>query len=55
MGRRWVNALFLVAMIGVVVVVDVAFFQGHVWERLVANIVIVAVFVGVYFRFLRHA
>jgi hypothetical protein len=52
---RLTAALFLVAMIGVVVAVDVLLFQGHVWERLVANIVIVLVFVAIFFRFLRRA
>jgi hypothetical protein len=46
--------LYVVAMVGVVVAVDVLFFKGHVWERLVANVAIVLVFVAVYFRFLRH-
>jgi hypothetical protein len=54
-GRSAARAIYVVAMVGVVVAVDVLFFQGHVWERLVANVGIVLVFVGVYFRFLHHA
>jgi hypothetical protein len=48
-------ALYVVAMIGVVVGVDVMFFRGHFWERLAANVGIVLVFAAFYFRFLRHA
>jgi len=55
MGRSAAAVLFLVAMVGVVVGVDVLFFRGHVWERLAANVGIVLVFVAFYFRFRRHA
>jgi uncharacterized membrane protein YfcA len=48
-------ALYVVAMIGVVVGVDVMFFRGHFWERLAANVGIVLVFAAFYFWFLRHA
>jgi hypothetical protein len=47
--------LYVVATAGVVVAVDVLFFQGHVWERLAANLGIVVVFVAFYFRFLHRA
>jgi hypothetical protein len=53
--RSIASALYLVAMVGVVVGVDVLFFRGHVWQRLAANVGIVLVFVAFYFRFLRHA
>jgi hypothetical protein len=49
------GALYAIAMAAVVVLVDVLFFQGHVWERLAANIGIVLVFIALYFRFLRRA
>ena len=55
MGRSAAAALFVVAMVGVVVGVDVLFFRGHVWERLVANVGIVLVSLAFYFRFLRHS
>ena len=54
MGRSTAAAVFVVAMAGVVVCVDVLFFRGHFWERLAANVGIVLVFVAFYFRFLRH-
>lgn len=55
MERPAAAALYVVAMIGVVVGVDVMFFRGHFWERLAANVGIVLVFAAFYFRFLRHA
>jgi hypothetical protein len=55
MGRPAAGALYVVAMAGVVVGVDVLFFRSHFWERLAANVGIVLVFVAFYFRFLHHA
>jgi uncharacterized membrane protein len=54
MRRPIASALYLVAMAGVVVGVDVLFFRGRAWERLAANVGIVLVFVAFYFRFVRH-
>jgi hypothetical protein len=53
-GRSATVALYVVAMAGVVVGVDLLFFRGHLWERFAANIGIVLVFAAFYFRFLRH-
>lgn len=53
MGRTATNVLYLVAMVAVIVAVDVLFFRDQFWWRLIANIGIVAMFVAVYFRFLR--
>lgn len=55
MGRSAVGALYVLAMAGVVVGVDVLFFRGHSWERLAANVGIVLVFAAFYLRFLHHA
>jgi hypothetical protein len=55
MRRSVTGVLYVVAMVGVVVAVDVLFFRGHIWERLAANVGIVLVFVAFYFRFLHHA
>lgn len=55
MARSTAGVLFAIAMAGVIVAVDLLFFRGHVWERLAANVGIVLVFVGFYFRFLHHA
>ena len=55
MGRSATGALYLIAMAGVVIAVDVLFFRDHFWERLAANVGIVLVFAAFYFRFLHHA
>jgi hypothetical protein len=53
--RPLATALYVVAMVAVVVGVDLLFFRGHVWERLAVNVGIVLVFGAFYFRFLHHA
>lgn len=55
MERSAARAIYVIAMVGVVVGVDVLFFRAHMWERLAANVGIVLVFVAFYFRFLHHA
>ena len=49
------KALYLLLMITIIVGVDLAFFRGssHTLERLIANVVIVGLFVGGYFAFLK--
>ena len=47
------GALFTLVMIAVIVSVDLLFFKNLFWERLVANISIVLVFVAFYLRFLK--
>ena len=54
MGRRVATALYVLAMVAVVVGVDVLFFRHELWARLIANIGIVLVFVAVYLRFLKR-
>lgn len=54
MGRHVTVALYVLALIVVVVSVDVLFFRHHFWARLAANVGIVLVFAAFYFRF-RHA
>jgi hypothetical protein len=51
MSRPVVAALYIGAMVTLIVGVDIAFFRGHVWERLMVNAGIVLVFVAVYLRF----
>lgn len=55
MGRQTVIALYLVAMVAIVVGVDFLVFRHHFWERLAANVGIVLVFIAFYFRFLHQA
>lgn len=54
MGRQAVIVLYVLALIGVVVGVDVLFFRHHLWERLIVNVGIVLVFGAFYLRFLKR-
>ena len=54
MGRHAAVALYVLALVAVVVGVDVLFFRHHVWARLFANVGIVLVFAAFYLRF-QHA
>lgn len=44
-------AIYIVALIGVVVGVDILLFRHHTWPRLLANIGIVLLFSAFYLRF----
>jgi hypothetical protein len=52
--NRVAVALYVLAMVAVVVGVDVLFFRHHLWYRLIVNIGIVLVFAAFYFRFLKR-
>lgn len=54
MGKQVPIALYVVAMVAVIVGVDFLFFRNRFWERLVVNIGIVLVFAAFYLRFLRR-
>jgi hypothetical protein len=54
MSTKIYGVLYALVMVAVIVTCDLLFFEGHVWERLIANIAIVAAFVAVYFVFLRR-
>ena len=54
MGNRVAVALYVLAMVAVVVVVDVLFFRHQFWDRLIVNAGIVLVFGAFYFRFLKR-
>lgn len=54
MPRNISVVLFVLIMIAVIVGVDVLFFRNRFWERLIANIGIVLVFVAFYWRFLKN-
>ena len=55
MGRNTALALYVLALIAVVVGVDVLFFRNRFWQRLMVNIGIVLVFVAFYWRFLKRS
>jgi hypothetical protein len=53
MGRQAGVVLYVLAMVGIVVGVDVLFLRHQFWWRLITNVGIVLVFVTFYFRFLK--
>ena len=53
MGRQAAVALYVLALVTVVVGVDVLFFRNRLWERLMVNVGIVLVFAAFYLRFLK--
>jgi cytochrome c oxidase subunit IV len=55
MGRNAVAALYVLAMVAVIVGLDVAVFRHQFWERLAANVGIVLLFAAFYFRFVRRS
>ena len=54
MGRQAAVALYVLALVAVVVGVDVLFFRHQFWERLMVNIGVVLVFAAFGLRFLRR-
>jgi hypothetical protein len=55
MGRQAAVALYVLAMVAVVVGVDILFFKHNFWARLTVNVGIVLVFTAFYFRFLKRS
>jgi hypothetical protein len=53
-GRQAAVALYLLAMVAVVVGADILFFRHHFWVRLIVNVGIVLVFVTFYLTFLKR-
>lgn len=51
MGRHLAAGIYVAALGGIVVGVDILFFRHHVWARLLANVGIVLVFAAFYLRF----
>ena len=54
MGRQAALVLYVLALVGVVVGVDILFFRQLFWARLIVNIGIVMVFAAFYLRFLKR-
>lgn len=52
--RKAAVALYLVAMVALIVGIDVSFFRNQFLERLVVNVGIVLVFLAFYFRVFRR-
>ena len=55
MGRHAIVALYVIALVVVIVGVDVLFLRHLFWPRLLVNIVIVAAFGAGYFWFLKRS
>jgi hypothetical protein len=55
MSRHAAVALYVVAMVVIIVGVDFLFLRDRFWERLAVNIGIVLVFAVFYFLFLRRS
>jgi hypothetical protein len=53
MGKQVAVALYVAAMVALIVGLDIAFFRNRFWERLMVNIGIVLVFGAFYLRFLK--
>ncbi len=53
MTRPLTVALYVAALVVVIVGVDFLFFRNRVWERLIVNIGVVLVFTAFYLRFLK--
>ncbi len=54
MKKPMIAVPYVIVMIAVIVAVDVLIFRNHFWERLMANVGIVLVFVAFYLRFFRR-
>lgn len=54
MRRQVLVALYLLAMVGLIVGLDISVLQHHFLARLLVNIGIVLVFVVLYLRFLKR-
>ena len=53
MTRPVIIAIYIAALVAVVVAIDLLFFKDRFWERLISNIGIVLLFIAFYFRFLK--
>jgi hypothetical protein len=54
MGKNAGVALYIIAMVVIIVGLDILVFRNHLWPRLAANVGIVLLFGAFYFRYLRH-
>jgi hypothetical protein len=53
-GRQTAVALYVLAMVAVVVGVDVLLLRHQFWPRLIVNVGVVVVFAAFYLRFLKR-
>jgi hypothetical protein len=53
MERHVIIGLYVVLLVAIIVSVDFLFFKREFWERLIANVGIVLVFIAFYLRFIK--
>ena len=53
MSKNSVTVIYLIAMVLTVVVMDILFFRHRFWERLIANIGAVLVYLAFYLAFVK--
>ena len=54
MGKNAMTIIYVLAMVATVVIMDILFFRHRFWERLIANIGVVLVYVAFYLAFLKN-
>ena len=54
MGKNALIVIYVLAMVATVVIVDILFFRHRFWERLIANIGVVLIYVAFYLAFLKN-
>jgi hypothetical protein len=47
------HIIYPLVMVAVIVSLDLLFFRNHIWERLMANVGIVLLFIAFYLRFFK--
>ena len=54
MTRNWFVALYVVAVVAVIVGADFLFFRHRFWDRLMWNVGVVLMFAAIYLRFVKN-
>jgi hypothetical protein len=54
MSSKLSTVLYVLVMVAIIIGLDLTLLRDHFWARLATNIGVVAVFVAVYFIFLRR-
>lgn len=54
MSKNAMVIIYVLAMVATVVIVDILFFRHRFWERLIANIGVVLIYVAFYLAFLKN-
>ena len=54
MDKNAIAVIYVLAMVATVVIMDILFFRHRFWDRLIANIGVVLVYVAFYLAFLKN-